>query len=672
MQPLMSLHQALRGNERKTKSPARHREAHRSRQVRLGCEVMEDRVLMSAGLPDYHFTAPALVAGTTQHNAPSSIGAFTKTPGGTTQRIVSNGSMQAVAPAAPSFTATVVSGTQINLAWTPVAGATGYQVHVWNGDTEENDNLSSNYTSWAVTGLSPNTTYNLDVAAYNAAGTTWANSQSATTLSKPTAPSAPFFMAMPVSATQVTLAWTPVAGATGYLVDELINGAWKQIGSLGSSSTGCTVNGLSPNTTYYFKVGAYNAAGTTWANSQSATTFLAAPSFTATAVSATQINLAWKGVAGATGYLVDELINGVQKQIGSLGSGSTSYAVNGLSPNTTYYFKVGASNAAGTTWANSQSATTYGGSTGPAPAPNADTYPNWSGYVAATSISQPKANSVTAVSGSWIVPTVTGPSTGSYHSSVWVGIDGYSNSTVEQVGIDVAWVNGSPVYDAWWEMWSTGKGQTEQVISNMTVEPGDSITASVQYVTSGAHAGQFYLSIVDSSRSNDSFSTYESSSSLQSPLAQRNSAEWIVEVPTIGGSYATLPNFGSVTFTNATAVINGVSGPINAASWQSQALNIGSNGVTYDTTSVLTNSGTSFVVTYNSSAGAAVRAATNAAAGTASGAAVGTTLRSGKTVAGPVLRGSAWTGASVVSGFRTPIGQHKCPTQGFLMDPLWN
>jgi len=82
----------------------------------------------------------------------------------------------------------------------------------------------------------------------------------------------------------------------------------------------------------------------------------AAPSFTATAVSATQINLAWKGVAGATGYLLDELVNGVSKLIGS---GSTSYAVTGLSPGTTYYFKVGASNAAGTTWANYQSATTF-------------------------------------------------------------------------------------------------------------------------------------------------------------------------------------------------------------------------------------------------------------------------------------------------------------------------
>ena len=87
MQCLMSLHQTLQGNKRKAKSPARHREAYRSRLVRLGCEVMEDRVLLSAALPDYHFTAPALVAGTTQHNAPSSIGTFTKTPGTTTQSI---------------------------------------------------------------------------------------------------------------------------------------------------------------------------------------------------------------------------------------------------------------------------------------------------------------------------------------------------------------------------------------------------------------------------------------------------------------------------------------------------------------------------------------------------------------------------------------------------------
>src|SRR5208283_2575331 len=153
MQCVMSLHQTLQGNKRKAKSPARHREAYRSRLVRLGCEVMEDRVLLSAALPDFHFTAPALVAGATQHNAPSSIGAFTKTPGGTTYRSVSNGSMQAVAPADPSFTATAVSATQINLAWTPVTGATGYLVDVWiNSAWKQIGSLGSSSTGCAVTG----------------------------------------------------------------------------------------------------------------------------------------------------------------------------------------------------------------------------------------------------------------------------------------------------------------------------------------------------------------------------------------------------------------------------------------------------------------------------------------------------------------------------------------
>ena len=57
-----------------------------------------------------------------------------------------------------------------------------------------------------------------------------------------------------------------MSGATGYLVDEWINGAWTQIASVGSGSTSYSVTGLSAGTTYYFDVGAYNAAGTTWAN----------------------------------------------------------------------------------------------------------------------------------------------------------------------------------------------------------------------------------------------------------------------------------------------------------------------------------------------------------------------------------------------------------------------
>ena len=171
------------------------------------------------------------------------------------------------------------------------------------------------------------------------------------------APAAPALTATAVSPSQINLKWNSVSGANGYLVDEWINSAWKQIASFGSSTTGCGVGGSSANTTYFFDVAAYNSAGTTWANWQSATTKLAAPaaaSFTATAVSALQVDLAWKSVNGASSYLVDEWINNAWSQIASLGSSASGYAVSGLSANTTYYFEVAASNSAGTTWANWQ------------------------------------------------------------------------------------------------------------------------------------------------------------------------------------------------------------------------------------------------------------------------------------------------------------------------------
>jgi hypothetical protein len=238
----------------------------------------------------------------------------------------------------------------------------------------------------------------------------------------------------------------------------------------------------------------------------------------------------------------------------------------------------------------------------PSPAPNAPFTKNWSGYVAATSLSAPQADSVTAVSGSWVVPAVSGTSGGSTYSAVWVGLDGCFDKTVEQIGTEQDVVNGTPVYRAWWEMSSSGLRQPEQPISSMTIQPGDSISASVTYTTSG----QFELTIGDNSRANDSFSISVSSAQFQSPLAQRSSAEWTVETPTVGNGVAALADFGSVGFTNASAVINGVSGPIDDPSWQSQAINIGTaRGTLEDTTSVLvdSNSTSSFVVTDDSTAG---------------------------------------------------------------------
>src|SRR5208337_1398077 len=125
---------------------------------------------------------------------------------------------------------------------------------------------------------------------------------------------------------------------------------------------------------------------------------------------------------------------------------------------------------------------------------------NWSGYAAETNLSSPAPNAVTTVSGSWTVPTVTG-NTNAY-SSVWLGIDGYSSNSVEQVGTEQdTSSSGATTYYAWWEMYSESTRQPEQPIGSMTVSHGDSISASVTY-----KSGAFTLQITDNT-TGKSFST---------------------------------------------------------------------------------------------------------------------------------------------------------------------
>ena len=96
-------------------------------------------------------------------------------------------------------------------------------------------------------------------------------------------------------------------------------------------------------------------------------------------------------------------------------------------------------------------------------APIANVSSNWSGYAVTGS-------SVSYVAGSWVVPTVNTKTNG--YSAVWVGIDGYSSSTVEQIGTGEDVVNGKATYYAWYEMYPSAS----VTISTMTVKPGDSIT----------------------------------------------------------------------------------------------------------------------------------------------------------------------------------------------------
>ncbi len=172
---------------------------------------------------------------------------------------------------------------------------------------------------------------------------------------------------------------------------------------------------------------------------------------------------------------------------------------------------------------------------------------------------------VTSVSGDWTVPTATCTSGKTEYSSTWIGIDGYvsGSSTVEQDGTEADCLNGSPSYDAWYEMYGDSAVHNGDEVelnpaSGYPVSPGDTITASVS--VSGSN---WTLSINDSAWS----SPYSTSISFSG--ASKSSAEWIVERPEVCSSscsLTSLADFGSVTFTSATATDNGTSGSISAFS----------------------------------------------------------------------------------------------------------
>ncbi|MDB5352799.1 MAG: hypothetical protein JWN86_4046 [Planctomycetota bacterium] len=90
----------------------------------------------------------------------------------------------------------------------------------------------------------------------------------------------------------------------------------------------------------------------------------AAPiNLTASAASSSQINLAWTGAAGATGYLIERSTNGSTgwAQIATTATSTLTYQNTGLIAATTYYYRVRASGGNNTSaYSNPASATTSG------------------------------------------------------------------------------------------------------------------------------------------------------------------------------------------------------------------------------------------------------------------------------------------------------------------------
>ncbi len=291
-------------------------------------------------------------------------------------------------PAAPTFlTATAMSAGQIDLSWTDNSiYETGFSIDCAT-DANFTQNLitstvgdnGSNRASTSITGLSSGTTYYFRVRATNDGGASAnSNTANATTMGVIQPPAAPSVLtATAVSSSQINLSWTDNASdETGFAIDLATDVNFTQnlltstVGPNSGSSASASVTGLSPGTTYYFRVRATNGGGVSAnSNTANATTMAviqppAAPTaLSATAVSSGQINLSWTDNATSeTGFAIDLAtdVNFTQNMVTTtVGANTTLTSITGLSPSTTYYFRVRATNSGGASAnSNTASATT--------------------------------------------------------------------------------------------------------------------------------------------------------------------------------------------------------------------------------------------------------------------------------------------------------------------------
>ncbi len=116
------------------------------------------------------------------------------------------------------------------------------------------------------------------------------------------------------SSTSIKVSWNAVPGATGYKLQKWGEG-WTDVGTPNdngatTATTSQTDNtNLSAATTYSYRVQAVNASGmSTWSAVTEGTTkhgTTSAPTLVATSTGESMIRLSWKGVSGATGYMLE-------------------------------------------------------------------------------------------------------------------------------------------------------------------------------------------------------------------------------------------------------------------------------------------------------------------------------------------------------------------------------
>ena len=292
-------------------------------------------------------------------------------------------------PTAPtSLGATAVSSARIDLSWIAATDDVAVTAYVIERCAGVGCNGFATLTTvapsiaYSDTTVAPATSYSYRISARDAATnqSVVSNTATAVTPAAPdtTAPTVPSGLtAVPASSARIDLSWTASTdnvGVTAYLLERCTGASCSTFAALATVTSGTTYadTTVSASTTYRYRVRARDAANNMsgFSNIANGVTPAAADttaptvpgSFTATAASATRINLAWTASTdnvAVTGYLVEKCQGSGCANFAALATvtSGTTYADTSLTAGTTFNYRVRARDAANNLSAFSSTAT---------------------------------------------------------------------------------------------------------------------------------------------------------------------------------------------------------------------------------------------------------------------------------------------------------------------------